>query len=173
MSQVCSKCGARKDNEEFRLDPRRNKRRRECRACERRRAKQRRLTKKAQERDRETHTKYMRAYQQTPMAAWKTKVRADTRQLIMNGWIQHPQRCEACGMSVFDTQVQVHHCSYKVCDDILFLCPSCHQLWHQTNPAPPEPDKDWVSAWFDNKVGYPEGVKDDGYDMDKREYPTP
>lgn len=158
MSKVCSKCGAEKDEEEFRLDKRRGTRRRECRACEAAARRQRWAARNMRQQagDRMTHTDYMATYRQQPMPAWKQKVRTDTRQLILQGLLIHPGRCELCGAPATKERIEVHHNSYLTCDNVVFVCKECHQLWHKTNPQPPEPDPGWVAKWFATKTSYPE-----------------
>ena len=111
---------------------------------------------KWQKENRTRHLAWRNQYSKQPMTAYKEKVRRDTRQLILQGFIQHPGCCEECGTSVEDTTVHVHHLTYMVPNEVLFLCPQCHNDWHRNNPAPPEPTQEWVEAWYESYKNYPE-----------------
>lgn len=148
--KTCTKCKCCKPVGSFRIDTRRGQLRTQCRECEA----EARMRRYNRERERKGHTQYMQGYRQRPIVAWKNKLRQDTRTLILAGIIRHPGCCESCG-EVAGVTINCHHNSYLVCDDVTFLCESCHQQWHRDNQAPPEPSEKWVSRWYRKWKEYP------------------
>lgn len=100
---------------------------------------------------------YMRDYRKQPMRAWKEKIRRETKQLILQGLILHPGCCEDCGVVAdSETTIHIHHLTYLRPDRVLFLCPQCHQRWHNENQSPSEPTQEWVEHWYETYNDYPE-----------------
>lgn len=97
---------------------------------------------------------YAREYRQQPMAAWKNRVRQETRTLILSGVILHPGCCEVCGLAATEETIQCHHNSYNVPDDVTFMCKSCHTAWHNENDTD-DPDLEWVNEWYNTKQDWP------------------
>lgn len=103
-----------------------------------------------------SNTAYYREFRKQPMTAWKNKIRQETRQLILQGILLHPGCCEYCGVVAADETIHVHHLSYVRPDRVLFLCKDCHVEWHNENPSPPEPSKEFVDNWYETYQSYPE-----------------
>ena len=151
---ACSKCGKDKDQSEFRFDSRRGTHRKDCKDCERS-ARVRRYH-NDKEPEKVQHKSYMAKYLQQPGPAWKQKVRNDTRQMILQGLLLHPGCCEECGVTADTEKIQVHHMTYMVPNEVLFLCTTCHNEWHKNNPSPPEPEPEWLQDWYERYKSYPE-----------------
>lgn len=54
---------------------------------------------------------------------------------IRSGLLIRPEYCSVCYFINEDIRIEAHHSDYSKPLDVIWMCTSCHRIWHQNNKA--------------------------------------